>query len=116
MIDQDKLLDLLLYAVNEANGWHDDSNGGGIKSPEMAQCVAVLAANGLHPRDYDDGRAFLAGWKPTKEDAFELCGGLNEILNDLTMMPVGGGSRYTIRNQLPDVNWRKMYPEVRDGQ
>ena len=57
MIDQNKLLDLLLYAVNEANGWHDDARGGNIQSPEMAQCVAVLAAHGRHSMDCEQFRS-----------------------------------------------------------
>lgn len=126
MIEQNKLLDLLLYAVNEANGWHDDHNGSGIKSPEMAQCVAVLAANGLHPRDYDDGRAFLAGLPPdepwSSDDIVDFLNSTNEVLRDMHFFGMdepthlaGIASKTTIRTGVPG-NWRKMYPEVKDGQ
>ena len=51
-INKDALLDLLLYAVNEANGWHYECRSGGINSNEMAQCIVVLSASGRHPIDY----------------------------------------------------------------
>lgn len=61
---EDRLLDMLLYAVNEANGWYDDSGGRGINTPEMRQCVAVLAAHGRSPEDYNQGRI----WKDKEAD------------------------------------------------
>jgi hypothetical protein len=43
--EMDALLRLLLVAVNEADGWHDDSRGGPCES--LNECRAALAKAGL---------------------------------------------------------------------
>lgn len=121
-IDKDKLLDLLLYAVNKANEWHDDASGGPIQSQEMAQCIAVLAASGRSPRDYEDARALLdsdpdraemfAGWKT--EDFKEFLLGMNKILQEPVQFY--GQPAVSIRTGLPVNTWRRIKQEVADGQ
>lgn len=108
-INQDKLLDLLLYAVNEANGWHDDASGGPIQSPEMAQCIAVLVAAGRHPRDCGDGRACLDGNMFDGWQSRDFLGMLNVMSKEMNDMAFFGiPARSTIRVGLPANTWRRL--------